>query len=110
MEKDAKDTIEDRIVAVFHAPLSEILCDRFGKVRLISTSIAAGYLTLRNESKNAAKTVHTLNGEFCSLAVYEILRDSVFQYFSNILSVVKRIDVLWYLSLYSFYLQIDNYN
>lgn len=46
----------------------------------------------RLETKNAAKTVHALNGEFCSLVVYEILRDSVFQYFSNILDMVKRID------------------
>lgn len=59
MEKDVKDTIEDRIVAVFHASLSEILCGCFGKARLISTfDVAAEYLAPRNEEcrQNGARS------------------------------------------------------
>lgn len=65
---------------------------------------------ISHASKNTAKTVHALNDEFCSLVVYEIL-DSVSQYFSNILDIMKRIDLLWNLSLYFIYkLVIDNCN
>lgn len=60
---------------------------------------------ISHASKNTAKTVHALNDEFCSLVVYEIL-DSVPQYFSNILDIIKRIDLLE--SKFIFYLQIGD--